>query len=235
MMKRIQTIILTKGNQGYCWLYIKLVRVTILSAYGRAMVNILIGLIIKSYFFSPTYYAAGPDTDLTTESRILVPAKDIPTQDINPVPRVAVNPTHGLHQISSRAAGLAAEQALLSSNPPACISSQQAAIISSESTANNPIPTESTTENISSTPEQPAQTSSIWKTLLIRVKNLFVWLVSLFWGTTPDTANVPMPTESTTATTESIIPPATTESIIPPANISSQSPTIISSSLEPAI
>ena len=197
--------------------YIKVVRLTVLNPLGHAIVSILIGLIIRSYFFAPTYYAAGPepviieqlsnidDSVIVPQSSHSVRVNDISTQDINPVPRVAVNPTHGLHQISSRAAGLAAEQALLSSNPPAVISSaqaailsptpEQAAIISTESTIDTATTssTSSTTANISSTPEQPAQTPSIWKTLLIRVKNLFAWLVSLFWGTTADSDSTSKP------------------------------------------
>src|SRR5271170_151820 len=161
---KLTTINMFNLQTLYYSCYIKIVRFTIWNPYGHAIISILIGLIIRSYFFAPTYYAAGPepviieqlsnidDSVIVPQSSHSVRVNDISTQDINPVPRVAVNPTHGLHQISSRAAGLAAEQALLSSNPPAVISSQQAAIISSESTANNPIPTESTTENISSTP-----------------------------------------------------------------------------------
>src|SRR5271170_8073025 len=247
------TMILHNLLNFYYFTYIKLIRLLVFNPYGHCIANILLGLIIRSYFFSPLYYAVGPafvigeqvsnEGDIAnpaSENTLFLPAKDVST---NPTPYQI--PGRAALLSSQRAARLAAEQAFLSSQsqPPAFISSQQAAIISStpeqpaiissQSSTIDTATTSPTTVNISSTPEQPAQTPSIWKTLLIRVKNLFLWLLSLFFNNSPDNTSeseTAIPSESQS---ETIIPIETKTTI---ANQSqSQNETIIPSETETTI
>src|SRR5271168_4513686 len=241
------TMILHNLLNFYYFTYIKLIRLLVFNPYGHCIANILLGLIIRSYFFSPLYYAVGPafviGEQVSNEGVIANPASEntlfLPSKDVSTNPTPYQIPGRAALLSSQRAARLAAEQAFLSSQsqPPAFISSQQAAIISStpeqpaiissQSSTIDTATTSPTTVNISSTPEQPAQTPSIWKTLLIRVKNLFVWLLSLFFNNSPDNTSeseTAIPSESQS---ETIIPIETKTTI---ANQSqSQNETIIAS------